>query len=107
MRTLVGYLQSSLAGIAAGDRDCSLRSYLKRFPGGSDASWPDCIGRVTVRPVMGTRDGQPRPGICVFVAFNAARARSTSRTTVERVLRELFESQRGLNRVEEVIVVAP
>ena len=106
MRTLVGFLQSSLTGIAAGDRGHSLRAYLQRFPGGSGASWIDGIGRVSVRPSMGVRDGHPRSGVCVFVAFNAARARSTSRSTVERVLRELFESQRGLNRIEEVVVVA-
>ena len=106
MRILIGYLQSSIAGIAAGNRDHSLRAYLKRFPGGSNASWINAIGRVSVRPVMGMRDDRPRPGACIFVVFNASSARSTSRTTVERVLKELFESQRGLNRVEEVIVVA-
>lgn len=106
MRTLIGFLQSSLKGIAAGDRGRSLRSFLQRFPGGSSASWTDAIGRVSMRPSMGMRDGHPRPGVSVFVGFDAARARSTSRSAVERVLRELFESQRGLNRVEEVVVVA-
>ena len=106
MRTLIGYLQSGLAGIAAEERDNSLRAFLRRFPGGSSASWTDAIGRVSMRPSMGMHDGHPRPGVRIFVGFTAARARSTSRSTVERVLRELFESQRGLNRVEEVVVVA-
>ena len=106
MRTLVGYLRSSLTGISGGERDRSLRAYLQRFPGGLDASWTNGIGRASTRPVMGTSDGQPRPGVCIFISFNAARAQSTSRSTVERVLRELFESQRGLNRVEKVMVVA-
>ena len=37
MRTLVGYLRSSLTGISGGERDRSLRAYLQRFPGGLDA----------------------------------------------------------------------
>ena len=106
MRALIGFLQSSLKGIAAGHRDHSLRTFLQRFPGGSSASWTDAIERVSMRPSMGMRDGHPRPGVRVFVGFNTTRARSTSRSTVERVLQELFESQRGLNRVEEVVVVA-
>ena len=106
MRTLTGYLQGSVHGMTAGDRRGSLRDYLRRFPGGRDAAWVDAIGRIAFRQVASVRDGFPQTGLTVFIAFDALRSRTTSHTTVRRVLAELFESQRGLNRIEEVIVVS-
>ena len=106
MRTLIGYIQSSVDSMALDDRRGSLRNYLKHFPGGGDATWIDAIGRIALRPVASVKEGYPQAGFTIFVAFDTTRSRTTSRAAVKRVLTELFESQRKLNRVEDVVVVA-
>ena len=105
MRTLIGYMQSSVNSLASADSRGSLRQYLRRFPGADTASWIDAIGRVAVQPVATIHNGIPRSELRVFVAFDTTRSRTTSRTIVKRVLAGLFDSQRSLNRVEEVVVV--
>ena len=105
MRTLIGYMQSSVGSLASTGRRSPLRRYLRQFAGGDEAPWIDAIGRVAVRPLVTLRGGFPQPGVRAYVSFDSSRARTTSRTVMKRVLAELFDSQRGLNRVEEVVVV--
>ena len=105
MRTLISYMQSSMNSLASADRRGSLRHYLRQFPGSGAAAWIDGIGRVAIRPLATTRNGFTQSGLRVFVAFDPTRSRTTSRTLVKRVLAELLDSQRSLNRVEEVVVV--
>ena len=105
MRTLISYMQSSLSSLSSNDSRGSLRHYLRQFPGADEAAWIDAIGRVAVRPVATTRNGIPQPGLRVFIGFDATRSRTTSSALVKRVLARLLDSQRGLNRVEEVVVV--
>ncbi|MCY3811476.1 MAG: type VI secretion system baseplate subunit TssF [Gammaproteobacteria bacterium] len=105
MRTLISYIQSSMTSLASADQRGSLRHYLRQFPGSDAATWIDAIGRVAVRPLATTRDGVPQSGLRVFVQFDSSRSRTTSRTLAKRVLAELLDSQRSLNRVEDVVVV--
>ena len=105
MRTLIGYMRSSVIGMEAGDRRGSLRDYLRHFPGGSDAAWIDAVGRVAFRQVASMRDGYPQSALVAIIAFDSMRCRTTSRAVVKRVLAELFESQRGINRIQETVVV--
>ena len=105
MRTLISYMQSSMNSLASADRRGSLRHYLRQFPGSGAAAWIGAIGRVAIRPLATTRNGFPQSGLRVLVAFDPTRSRTTSRTLVKQVLAELFDSQRSLNRVEEVVVV--
>lgn len=106
MRTLVGYMRSSVSSLASTGRRSPLRHYLRQFSGGEEAAWIDAIGGVAVRSFASLRGGFPQPGVRAYVSFDRSRARASSRTLVKRVLGELFDSQRGLNRVEEVVVVA-
>ena len=106
MRALIAHMQSSLGHLAATDRRGSLRHYLRQFPGGDEAPWIDALGRVALRPFATQRNGFAQPALRAYVAFDALRSRTTSRATLRRVLAELFDSQRGLNQVEEVAVVA-
>lgn len=102
MMGLIGYLRSGIVGLATESRNGALRDFLKRFPGASHASWIDSIGATSLEPVTVLRRGQPHTGISVRIQYDALRQSTTSRATVRRVLGQLFESQRGLNRVEEV-----
>ena len=104
MRTLIGYMQSSVSSLASAGRRGPLRRYLRQFPGGAEAAWIDAIGHVGVRPFATLRGGFPQPGVRAHVSFDPSRSPTTSRTLVKRVLTELFDSQRGLNRVEDVVV---
>ena len=106
MRTLIGYMQSSVSSLASSGRRSPLRRYLRQFAGGDEATWIEAIGRVAVRPFATMRGGVPQPGVRAYVSFDPSRSRTTSRTVMKRVLAELFDSQRGLNRVEEVVVVS-
>jgi len=105
MRTLIGYMQTSLGSLAAPDGGGALRQYLRKFPGADTAAWIDAIGNVAVQPVATNHHGVPRPELRVFVSFDSSRCPTTSRTVVKRVLGRLFDSQRSLNRVEEVVVI--
>lgn len=105
MRTLISYMQSSLTSLTESDARGSLRHYLHQFPGADNAAWIDAIGRVAVRPFATTRNGIPQPGMRVFVGFDSTRSPTTSSALVERVVQRLLDSQRALNRVEDVVVV--
>lgn len=102
MRTLVGYLQSSMVGLTQEGRRGALRHYLKSFPGGMQASWIDGIGPASFESVTVLRRGSPEAGVAVVIPYDWASHPVTSRAMVRRVLARLLESQRGLNRVEEL-----
>ncbi|MYA66203.1 MAG: type VI secretion system baseplate subunit TssF [Gammaproteobacteria bacterium] len=102
MRTLIGYLQSSMVGLTREGRRGAFRHFLKSFPGGDQASWIDGIGPASFEPVTALRGGSPEAGVAVAVAYDSASHPVTSRAIVRRVLARLLESQRGLNRVEEL-----
>ena len=106
MRILLGYVRSGVSGMKQGDRRGSLKDYLRHFPGGRDAVWVDAVGRVGFRSVASIRKGFPQSGLAAFIAFDALRCRTTSRAVLKRVLAALFESQRGINQVQETVVVA-
>ena len=107
MRQVLGYLQASVHGLAAERSSQALRQFLKFFPGGTDAPWIDALGRVALRSSVSLRRGFAQPGVTVFIAFDDTRAPSTSRTLVDRILKLVLDSQRGLNSIEEVVVVSP
>lgn len=104
METMIGYLQSSMMGLTTETRNGALTRFLRRFPGAENAGWIDGIGGVSYRPVTALRAGQPQPGIALAIGFDGQSHPTTSRAVVKRVLGQLFESQRGINRVEEVVI---
>ena len=105
MEVLIGYLQSNMSSMGGIERNRgSVRDFLSRFPGGEDAVWLRGIGPVSFRHIAAMRDGEPHPGLAVLVTFDKTDHRTTSAAMVKRVLGLLIDSQRGVNRVEEVIV---
>ena len=106
MRSLLGYVRSSIVGIAGGSRTSSLTSYLRQFPGGADAVWIEAVGRVVFRRIASVRGGVPQSGLAAIIGFDSTRCPTTSRAMVKRVLAELFESQRGINQIQEAVVVS-
>ena len=105
MEILVGYLQSSMSSMGGVGRNRgSLRDFLSRFPGGGDAGWLRGLGPVSFRHVAAMRGGEPHPGLAVLVTFDKTDHHTTSAAMVKRVLGLLIDSQRGVNRVEDVIV---
>lgn len=103
MESLIGYLRSSMTSLENGGVDM-LRSYLTRFPGASKASWIKDLGPLTTFPVAAMRMGHPQPGIGVEVTFDRPRNRTTSIALLRRVVGLLLESQRGVNRVQNVSI---
>ena len=102
LETMVGYLNSGMVGLIGEAGRGVLRDYLRRFPGGDRAAWIEGLQGATVRPVMTTRGRQQVVGVGVTVGYDASSFPNTSQGTVKRVLGQLFDSQRGLNRVEEL-----
>ena len=102
MRSLLGYVRSSVTGVAGS----ALGDYLRQFPGGDTAAWIDAVGGVSFRRVASVRGGVPQTGLAAVIAFDSMRCPTASRGMVKRVLAELFESQRGINQIQEAIVVA-
>ena len=102
METMIGYLQSHMAGLATEARRGLLSDYLKGFPGGDEAGWIDGIGNVAFRNVAELRQGQPQPGLAVVITFDTLSHPDTSQAIVKRVLGQLFEGQRGINRIQQV-----
>lgn len=102
--TLIGYMQSSMSSLTGAGKGGFLRDYLKRFPGSADANWVNGIQSVGLRSVAAMRNGKPQSGLALVLAFNSERYKTTSQSTVKRVLAELFNSQRGLNRVDKVVI---
>ena len=84
----------------------AVREYLRGFPGAEKAAWVDALGTASSRAVLALREGQPVQGARVFVEFDAERARTESAATIERVLAMLLDTQRGLNRVQDVELVS-
>jgi len=102
MMNLIGYLRSGVTSLISETARGALRDYLKRFPAGDEAQWIDGIGSASLEPVTVLRHGQPQPGVAIRLRYDAANQTTASRAAVRRVLANLFESQRGLNRVEEL-----
>ena len=106
MRVLCAYVQSSLRSLAVNDGQRSLRDYLRRFPGAQDASWIEAVRRVSLHGTVTMREGRPTVGTRALLAFDASHSPTVSFVTIERVLQRLFGAHRGLNSVEEVVLVA-
>ncbi len=104
MAAMVGFLQSAIVSLPPEGRTAVIKEFLKRFPGGENAGWIDGLGTPTHRSVAVLRGGQPQSGIAISIPFDTYRHPTTSRAVVRRVLGQIFDSQRGLNRVEEVSV---
>ena len=106
MRAVIGYLNSSMVGLMGEAGRGGLREYLRRFPGAERASWPDGVGRTGVRGIMVTRGRQPVAGVALTIDYDSSNHPTTSRGMVKRVLGQLFDSQRGLNKIEEIVINA-
>ena len=106
MRNLLGYVRSSITGLAGDSRGGALGDYLRQFPGGSDAAWIEAVGRVVFRRVASVRGGVPQNGLAAIIAYDSMRCPTSSRGMVKRVLADLFESQRGINQIQEAVVVS-
>ena len=102
MERLIGFLQSSMLGLCEQRGSGRLSQYLRLFPGAERAPWLDALGTPVSRPVAVRRGGQLQPGLALALPFAADKAPTTSRTMLRRVFAQLFESQRGLNRIEQV-----
>ena len=102
---LIGYLQSSMGSFGGGPRRrYMLRDYLRHFPGAADAGWINGLGPLAFRQIAAVRGNEPQPGLALIVDYNKREYRTTSAAMVKRVLALLIDSQRGLNKVEEIIV---
>lgn len=104
METLTSYIHSSMNGFTGSAKGNHLRNYLQCFPGSVDANWIKGVQSVALRPIAGIRNGKPQTGLALILAFHSERYKTTSKATVKRVLSELFNSQRGVNRIDEMIV---
>ena len=102
MESLLGYLQSGMTSLA--ERPAHLKDFLSRFPAAGEATWIKGIGGASVRPVATVRFGNPQPATEVGLTFDQRSHRETSGSVLKRVLALLFESQRGINRVQNVTV---
>ena len=105
MQSLLEYMQSSLSSLTSANRAGLLRQYLRQFPGAETATWIDALGPPSVRSQVALRGGAPQVATRAVVPFASDRAQTTSRRALASVLAALFDSQRGLNQVEEVRVV--
>ena len=106
LETMIGYLNSGMVGFIGDARRGVLQDYLKRFPGADRAPWIDGVRGARMRPVMVARGRQTHTGVGLDINFDASNYPNTSYGIVKRVLGQLFESQRGLNRVEQLTVHA-
>lgn len=102
MMTLVGFLRSSISGLIADAHTGALQEFLRSFPGGAQAAWINSLGGASLEPITVLRHGQPQAGVSVRIQYDAGSQVTTSRAALRRVLGQLFASQRGINRVEEV-----
>lgn len=106
MEILVGYMNSSMNSFTGANGASLLYDYLSRFPGFNRSSWVNGIKAIGLKSIATIRNRQPQNGLAVVISFDHQRYRTTSFVAMKRVLGELFDSQRGLNRVEETIVEA-
>lgn len=104
MEALIGHLRSSIRGLAEESRQGLLRRYLRLFPAARRATWINGLGAVVIRPAAVMRRGQVQLGESVALSYDGTNFPATSRMMVRRVLSQLFDSQRGLNRVAELFV---
>ena len=104
MHNLLGYLRSSVGTFGPAGRASLLREYLRLFPGAEDALWIDSINDVGFRPIAVNRGGDPQPGLAMALNYDGSDHRTVSRAMMRRIINALMDSQRGLNRVEEVVV---
>ena len=104
MSVLIGYINSSMNSFTSTNGAATLHSYLRRFPGSRQANWINGVKFVALRPVTVIRNGQPVAGLAMIINFDTRRHKTTSAAIIKRVLGAVFESQRGLNRIEEVII---
>lgn len=102
---LISYVRSSASSLILQGGDGLLRDYLRSYPGGASAGWIDGLKAVDFEAVASGGGGsRPEAGVSINVTYDGERYRATSRAMVRRVLGGLFDSQRGINRVEEVVV---
>ena len=106
LETMIGYLNSGMVGLVGDARRGVLQDYLRRFPGGARAAWIEGLNGVSTRPVMTIRGRQQISGVGLVIGYDAASYPNTSQGVVKRILGQLFDSQRGLNRVEELQIDA-
>ena len=64
----------------------------------------DGIEGVSFRNTLAIRQSEPQIGMAVVIGFNSQGYPTASRALIRRVLGQLFESQRGLNRVQDVVI---
>ncbi len=102
METLIGHIRSSLEGFTRKEGGALLKSYLRHFPGAEHASWIEGIKGISLNATAKMQGDYIQPGISTVVHYDSSSYRTVSRMTVRQVLRELFDSQRGLNRVVDV-----
>lgn len=101
---LIAYVRSSLSGLVANGGVALLRDYLRSYPGGTGAGWVNGLTGVDFESVATVSSGRPDSGVSIVLSYDGERHRATSRALVRRVLGGLFDSQRGINRTEEVVV---
>ena len=53
---------------------------------------------------MVTRGRQQQSGVALMIDYDAERYANTSEGMVKRVLGQLFDSQRGINRIEDIVI---
>ncbi len=106
METLISYLRAGLTSLVQAGGEDALKDYLNRFPGSERANWISGINGIELRSVAAVRAGNVHPGSAVVVALDSTRSHTASQAMIARVLGEVFESQRGLNRVEDMTVEA-
>ena len=104
MEVLMGHMRSSMRSLAEESRQGMLRRYLRLFPASGRATWIDGLGGVAIRPTAAMRRGQVQPGETIVLSYDGQNYPTTSKMMLRRVLSHLFDSQRGLNRVEEMFV---
>lgn len=102
LQTLIGFLHSSMSGLVAASGRGAFRTLLKGFPGADRAGWIDGVGNASIEPVTVLRRGRPEAGVSVVIPYDSYSHPTTSRAGVRRVIGRMLESQRRLNRVEEV-----
>ena len=101
-QTLIAYLHGSMSGLVAASARGTLSGLLKAFPGGDQAAWIDGLGNASLEPVTVLRRGRPEAGVSLVIPYDSYSHPTTSRAAVRRVIGRMLESQRRLNRVEEV-----
>lgn len=104
METLIGYIRSGIEGFTRDGGANLLKSYMKAFPGSNNASWINGIKGIVLKSVAKLYDDHIVPGVEATIHFESSGYRTTSSATVRQVLRELLDSQRGLNKVMNVNV---